>query len=445
MNLRQNLFGFIGFLSLLHVLVAGAHEEVQEEQKLPTTVIHAGTLLDIPGTSPKRNQTLVIRDGEIVSVSAGLLSPQQLGLKSLEADVFDLRDKFVLPGLIDAHVHITHRYGEQFRNPAVSGEERLLAGIVNARATLEAGFTTIADLDAGADSWPVIVLRDAIRSGEITGPRILAAGSSISPTGGHGDILDAPDRILESLASSGLCDGEAECRRAVRRQFRQGADLIKVHATGGGNERTGGKYDFPSFMEDEFRGIVETAHSLGLKVTAHAHATAGINAALKAGVDSIEHGSFMDSESIRLFKKTGAYLVPTLDVQDMIADRIDSVPEHLQERMKLFQEEHPANFLLAYKAGVKIALGSDAGVVPHGTNARELEWLVKAGVGEAEAIRIATVNTADHLGLGDETGRLEPGMKADIIAVSGNPLDDITLLQEVMFVMKNGVVFKHVK
>ena len=445
MKHRKFISGCSFFLLFLHVSVAGAHEGEQEEQKIPASVIHAGTLLEIPGATPKHNQTLVIHDGKITSVRTGYLSPQQLGLEAPEVDVFNLKDQFVLPGLIDAHVHIMHRYGDQFRNTAISGEERLIAGIVNARATLEAGFTTVADLDAGADSWPLIVLRNAIRSGEVAGPRILAAGSSISPTGGHGDILDAPDRVLELLASSGLCDGEAECRRAVRRQFRQGADLIKVHATGGGNERTGGKYDLPSFMEDEFRGIVETAHSLDMKVTAHAHATAGINAALKAGVDSIEHGSFLDEESIQLFKNAGAYLVPTLDVQDMIADRIDSVPEHLQERMKLFQEEHPANFLLAYKAGVKIALGSDAGVVPHGTNAREVEWLVKAGVSEAEALRIATVNTADHLGLADETGRLEPGMKADMIAVSGNPLQDITLLQKVMFVMKNGVVSKHVK
>jgi len=198
-------------------------------------------------------------------------------------------------------------------------------------------------------------------------------------------------------------------------------------------------------MNDELNAIVETAHSLDLKVTAHAHATAGINAALSAGVDGIEHGSFLDRESIRLFKSTGAYLVPTLDVQDMIADRIDSVPEHMQERMKLFQEEHPANFILAYNAGVKIALGSDAGVVPHGKNAREVEWLVQVGVSEAEAIKIATVNTADHLGLADEAGKLEPGMRADIIAVKGNPLQDITALQKVVFVMKNGDVFNQEK
>ena len=437
--------GYIFFLFFLHISVAVAHEEKQEEQKISTSVIHAGTLLDIPGATPKHNQTLVIHGGKITSVRTGYLSPQQLGLDSPEVNVFNLKDKFVLPGMIDAHVHITHRYGEKLGNPMLSGEELLIAGIVNAKATLEAGFTTVADLDAGANSWPVIVLRNAIQSGEVAGPRILAAGSSVSPTGGHGDLLDRPDPVLELFASSGLCDGVDECRRAVRRQFRQGSDLIKIHATGGGNERTGGKHHAPSFMKDELKAVVETAHSLDMKATAHAHATAGINAALKAGVDSIEHGSFLDSESIQLFKKTGAYLVPTLDVQDMIADRIGSVPEHMQERMKLFQKEHPANFILAYKAGVKIALGSDAGVVPHGTNAREVEWLVKVGVSEAEALRVATAGSADHLGLADETGKLEPGMRADMIAVEGNPLEDITVLQKVVFVMKNGTVFKFAK
>ena len=437
--------GCIFFLFFFHISVVAAQEGSHEEQKISTSVIHAGTLLDIPGASPKHKQTLVIHGGNITSVRTGYLSPQQLGLEAPEVDVFNLKDKFVLPGMIDAHVHITYRYGEEFGNPMISGEELLLAGIVNAKATLEAGFTTVADLDAGLNSWPVIVLRNAIQSAEIAGPRILAAGSSVSPTGGHGDLLDRPDQVLELYASSGLCDGVDECRRAVRRQFRQGSDLIKIHATGGGNERTGGKHHAPSFMQDELKAVVETAHSLDMKATAHAHATAGINAALTAGVDSIEHGSFLDEESIQLFKSTGAYLVPTLDVQDMIADRIGSVPEHLQERMKQFQQEHPANFILAYKAGVKIALGSDAGVVPHGTNAREVEWLVKVGVSEAEALRIATVSSADHLGLADETGKLEPGMRADVIAVEGNPLDDITVLQKVVFVMKDGAVFKFVK
>ncbi|MCY4154318.1 MAG: amidohydrolase family protein, partial [Gammaproteobacteria bacterium] len=323
-----------------------------------------------------------------------------------------------------------------------SGEERLLAGIVNARATLAAGVTTVADLDAGFDSWPVIVLRDAIAAGEIAGPTILAAGSSISPTGGHGDHLDGPDQVLELFTSSGLCDGVSECRRAVRRQHRQGADLIKIHATGGGNERTGGKHHAPSFMMDELRAIVETAHSLELKTAAHAHATAGINAALRAGVDSIEHGSFLDDESIRLFNSSGAYLVPTLSVQDMIANVMDTVPAYRRPRLQLYQQEHPANFLRAYQAGVKIAMGSDAGVVPHGNNAREVEWLVKAGVSAAEALRIATLGSADHLGLAQVTGKLAAGMEADVIAVEGNPLEDITALYEVVFVMTDGSVYK---
>ena len=213
-----------------------------------------------------------------------------------------------------------------------------------------------------------------------------------------------------------------------------------IHATGGGNERTGGKHHAPSFMMDELQAIVETAHSLDLKVTAHA--AAGINAALRAGVDGIEHGSFLDDESIRLFNGSGAYLVPTLDVQDMIAARMDSMPEHRQKRMKLFQEEHPANFLRAYRAGVNVAMGSDAGVVPHGSSAREVEWLVKAGVSAAEALRIATLGSADHLGLTETTGKLAAGMEADVIAVEGNPLEDITALQEVVFVMKDGAVHK---
>ena len=431
----------ISFCLLLLLSTASINAE-ENKKPIAIKILHAGILLDVPGTDTKTEQTVVVKEGKIDSVHAGYLSAEELEMTG-ELEILDLKDKFVLPGLIDGHVHLMGRYGSKFRSPLASGEENLIAGIVNARSTIEAGFTTVADLDAGANSWPIIVLRNAIKAGEITGPRILAAGSSISPTGGHGDYLDGPDDVLERFTSSGLCDGEAECRRAVRRQFRQGSDLIKIHATGGGNERTGGKHNEPSFMQDELEAIVNTAHDLDMKVTAHAHATSGVNAALKAGVDGIEHGSFLDKESIRLFKKTGAYLLPTLDVQDMIADRIDSVPPHFKARLKLYQDEHPANVARAYKAGVKIALGSDAGVVPHGSNAREIEWLVKIGISEAEAIKIATINTADHLGIDKQVGKLEPGMQADIIAVAGDPLKDITVLQKVGFVMKEGKVFKH--
>jgi imidazolonepropionase-like amidohydrolase len=438
-----SLFTVLCSLCLQTVTAVLAEDAASDKPAEKTIIIHAGTLLGVPATAAKSAQTITVLSGRIDQVRAGYLNPAQLGINDDAAAVVDLKDKFVLPGLIDAHVHLMVENAEQFRQLLLSGEEQLITGIVNARVTLEAGFTTAADLDAGPNSWPVIVLRDAIEKGQVPGPRLLVAGSSVSPTGGHGDFTNRKDQVLEHFNSGGICDGVAECRRAVRRQFRQGADLIKLHATGGGNERTGGKHHAPSFMQDELEAIVTTAHSLELKATAHAHSTAGINAALKAGVDSIQHGSFLDDESIQLFRKTGAWLVPTLDVQDMIADRIDKVPEKLRPRFKLYQDEHPANAARAYKAGVKFALGSDAGVIPHGKNARELEWMVKIGISEAEAIRIATVDTAEHLGMSDQIGRLEPGMLADIIAVSGDPLQDIAELQSVRFVMKGGVIYKN--
>ncbi len=437
----NKLFLLLVFLFTSHLAAA---ENISESKPASnnTVILYAGTLLDIPGEAPKSEQTLVVINDKVSKIYDGYLTSKQLGLDTAEINIVDLKNGFVLPGLIDAHVHLMFRYGGEFRDPSITGEEQLITGIVNAKATLEAGFTTVADLDAGSYSWPVFVLRNAIAAGEIPGPRILAAGSSISRTGGHGDRRNAPDHILEQLGSSGLCDGEAECRRAVRRQFRQGSDLIKLHATGGGNEKTGGKHHQPSFMEDEFRGIVETAHSLELKVTAHAHATAGINAALRAGVDSIEHGSFLDKESIRLFRKNGAYLLPTLNVQDMIADLIHKVPAHAVPRLELYLEEQPDNVIKAWKAGVNLALGSDAGVVPHGSNAREVEWFVKIGISEAEALKIATINTAKHLGLADQIGSLKPGMSADIIALQGNPLEDISVIKDVIFVMKEGQLVK---
>ena len=442
MKNSKSLFAFC--LSLLLFCSHPAAQDNNDSSSDSLVIIQAGTLLNIPGESPQKNKSLLIRNDKIERIEDGFLSPAQFGVAEKDIKIINLQDKFVLPGLIDAHVHLMFEYGGKFRDPLKSGEETLVSGIINAKSTINAGFTTVADLDAGANSWPVIVLRNAINSGDIAGPRILAAGSSISPTGGHGDFLDAPDQVLEQFSSSGLCDGEAECRRAVRRQFRQGADLIKLHATGGGGERTGGKHHKPSFMEDEFRGIVETAHQLELKVTAHAHATAGINAALKAGVDSIEHGTFLDKDSIRLFKKNGAYLLPTLDVQDMITARIKTVPAQFRPRLQLYLDEQPDNVTKAWKAGVKIALGSDAGVIPHGSNAREIEWFVKIGMSEAEAIKTATISTAEHLGLSKKIGKIETGMSADIIAVAGDPLEDIKLLQNVAFVMKEGKVFKQI-
>ena len=406
------------------------------------TVIHAGTLLDVPGTPPKTRQTILIRDGRIMEIQDGLQTPQQLSRAREDIEIIDLTNSFILPGLIDAHVHLTLAHNDERSRFELSGEEMLIDGIINARSTLQAGFTTVRDVGARPHSWPVIVLRDAIEAGKITGPRILAAGNSISATGGHSDSLDRPDTVLTGIKSPGLCDDTGSCRRAVRRQFRQGSDLIKINATGGGGERNGGKDDPPAFFTDEFEAIVETAHSLNLKVAAHAHGTAGINAALKAGADSIEHGSFLDEEAIGLLKKTGTFLVPTLSVQDRIMGEINDATGMMKERMQNFLDDHPDNVGKAYNAGVNIALGTDAGIVPHGDNAHELEWYVRVGMTNPDAIITATINAAELLGIETDVGTLASGKSADLIAVRGNPLEDIAALKKVIFVMKSGHVYK---
>ena len=419
---------------------AVAREAVQQSPPLTeqTTLIHAGTLLVSAATPPKMRQTLHIAGTRIKAVHDGILAPEELGLAAENTRTIDLRDRFVMPGLIDAHVHLTlspERDANQFE---ATGEELLIEGIVNARRTLRAGFTTVRDLGARPYSWPVIVLRETIAEGRIQGPRMLAAGGSISATGGHADILSRPEKIASRLDTPGVCDGVPACRKAVRGQFRQGVDLVKINATGGGGERNGGKDDPPAFLADELGALVETARSLRLKIAAHAHGTAGINAALEAGVDSIEHGSFLDEASIALFLERGVFLVPTLSVQDVIAAEVEGAEGTMQARMRDFLRHHPESVGRAYQSGVRIALGTDAGVVPHGQNARELEWLVKVGMTNADAIRAATTEAAALLGLEDDAGTLEPGRFADLIAVEGDPLADIGALRDVSFVMKAG-------
>jgi imidazolonepropionase-like amidohydrolase len=293
-------------------------------------------------------------------------------------------------------------------------------------------------------SWgiEIFALRDAINAGKVRGPRVLAAGAYISATGGHGDIYGMREGVLASFQPSGICDGPAECRKAVRLQIKRGADVIKITATGGASEDNGYREAQAELFDDELREAVATAHSLGRKVGAHAHGTAGINAALRAGVDSIEHGSFLDQESIKLFKKSGAYLVPTLMLQDYFAEGIKHAKSDLgRSRRKAFLEQ-PDNVAKAYRAGVKIALGTDAGFFPHGENARELIWYVKIGMNEMDAIKTATVNAADLIGRSHDLGTLERGKFADLIATRENPLKDIEALTRVSFVMKEGKVYK---
>ena len=428
------------FLCVFPHARADNRENVSEPQNV--TLVHAGTLLSAAGTPPQTRRTLVIEGSRIKAIHDGVLSPEDLDLVQQNPEVVDLLDRFVLPGLIDTHVHLTLSIDQQKSPFELTGEEMLIDGVVNARRTLLAGFTTVRDLGSRPYSWPVMVLRDAIAQGRIEGPRILAAGSAISATGGHADVLNRPEKIASMLPTPGVCDGISACRQAVRRQFGRGADVIKINATGGGGERNGGKDDPPAFFDDELRALVETAHSLDLRVAAHAHGTAGINAALQAGVDSIEHGSFLDEASVRLFRQRGTFLVPTLSVQDLIAREVEDASGSMQARMQDFIRHHPANIGNAYESGVRVALGTDAGVVPHGQNARELEWLVEVGMTNADAVRAATLHAAELLGLDGEIGSLEPGKLADLIAVQGDPLKDVSVLRNVRFVMKSGRVYR---
>lgn len=402
--------------------------------------IHAGKLLDRPGHAPRGASTIAIKDGKIAGVYDGHVTP--LG----EAPVIDLRDRTVLPGLIDSHVHLSSdRAGQEGLLAELTESDQLGAyeTLWNARKTLLAGFTTVRNL---GDEGATLALREAIARGWADGPRIVDAGRSISTTSGHMDArLGLDEHLHSTVGIENLCDGPEECRRAVRRQIGRGADVIKIATTGGVNSRIGAGLGKQMF-DDEAKAIVETAHLYGKKVAVHAHGADGIAVALRAGADSIEHGTLMDEESIALFKKTGAYYVPTLSTVNGYLERIAKDPNAYPPavRAKIDWRIGITGKALekAVPAGVKIAFGTDAGVSKHGRNADEFELLVKHGMTPMQAIAAATVNAADLLGLAKEVGSIEPGKSADIIAVSGDPLADVKLLKSVGFVMRAGVVHK---
>jgi imidazolonepropionase-like amidohydrolase len=413
----------------------------QPAQPGATTVIHAGRLLDRPGRPPRGPSTIVVRDGRIVEVRDGH-QPAPAG-----AALIDLRDRFVLPGLIDSHVHL---------DSDRAGNEGLLAGFTespqlgayetlwNAKKTLGAGFTTVRNL---GDPGGTLALRDAIARGWAEGPRIVDAGRSISTTSGHMDArLGVAEDLHGSIGTENLCDGVEECRKAVRNQIARGADVIKIATTGGVNSRIGAGLGKQMF-DDEAKAIVETAHLYGKKVAVHAHGADGIAVALRAGADSIEHGTLMDADNIRLFKQSGAYYVPTLSTVNGYLERIardpNAYPPEVRSKIDYRISITGKALEKAVPAGVKIAFGTDAGVSKHGRNADEFELMVKHGMTPASAIQAATVNAADLLGLSREIGTLEPGKEADLIAVSGDPLRDVTVLKRVGFVMADGRVFKH--
>jgi imidazolonepropionase-like amidohydrolase len=406
-----------------------------------TQVIHAGTLLKVAGEKPLSKQSLVITDGKITSIKAGFVSTNEFPEGTT---IIDLSKSFVMAGLMDMHVHLQGELGPKNDSQSLrmSDSDTLMQSVFNAKKTLMAGFTTVRDLGASAEQ--IFALRDGINKGWIDGPRIKAAGSSVSVTGGHGDVDGLSPDILAMRTSKTVCDGPFDCRRATRHAIKYGADVIKITSTGGvlsdTNTGTG-----QQMSDDELKEVVDAAHALGRKVASHAHAAEGINAALRAGVDSIEHGSYANKKSIKLFKKSGAYLVPTLMAGDTVvslAKNTNFMSEAIKAKAIRVGADMTANFKNSFKAGVKIAYGTDSGVSRHGNNGKEGVLMAQAGMKNSEILKSATINAADLIGMSDSLGTLEQGKIADIIAFDGNPLKNIEELLDVDFVMKDGKVIK---
>jgi imidazolonepropionase-like amidohydrolase len=411
-------------------------------------VVQAGTLLDRPGEKPRGKTTLLVRDGAIVAVKDGIVGASAFDGAPANAAVLDLSTRFVLPGLIDSHVHLTSdKGGVEGQLERVSKNVPFFAyeAAVNARKTLDAGFTTVRNL--GDADGVTLALRDAIAAGKVPGPRIVDAGKGISTTAGHADpTLGFREELHDAIAAHGnVCDGADACRKAVREQVARGVDVIKIATTAGVNSVIAAGLGQQMF-DDEARAIVETAHMYHKKVAAHAHGADGIALALRAGVDSIEHGTLSDDESIALFKKTGAYYVPTLSTVNGYKERLAKNPDayvgDVRKKIEWRIGITGKSLEKAMKGGVKIAFGTDAGVSRHGRNADEFELMVAHGMTSAQAIAAATVNAADLLGVGADTGTLEVGKRADLIAVDGDPLADVTVLKNVRYVIKQGKVEK---
>jgi imidazolonepropionase-like amidohydrolase len=396
-------------------------------------VIHAGHMLDVKAGKMLDNVTIVIDGDKITSVSGSGSQDNQAG-----AHVINLPNATLLPGLIDAHTHLTFDPNFGYQELGVSIPKEALIGAKNARITLEAGFTTVRNV--GARGYTDIALRDAINEGMIPGPRIMASGPALSITGGHCDQNLLPYEW--HAKSDGAADGIEGVQHKVREIIKYGADVIKVCATGGvlskGDDPRASQYTL-----EEMKAIVADAHRLGRKVAAHAHGAQGIAWATEAGVDSIEHGSYIDDAGIALMKKNGTYLVPTLYLADWMRENAAKIglPAMYATKMKDVTAVSRQNIKKAFNAGVKIAFGTDAAVYPHGLNAHEFAIYVQIGMTPLQAIQTATVNASDLLGW-SKIGSIENGNFADIIAVNGDPLKDVTLLQDPVMVMKGGTVYK---
>ncbi len=397
--------------------------------------IRAQRLIDGTGGPVRMNAVILVEGGRIAAVGEGIAIPE--GTR-----VIDLPT--VLPGFIDAHIHLTGRHigeGENWEDAAVRDlpQEDAIRGVRNAQLTLEAGFTTVRNV--GAHDFSDIALRDMIHEGIVPGPRILAGGNSLGITGGHCDTNGYRPGVFDPDIRRGVADGLDQVVASVRYQIKQGADVIKFCATGGVLSE-GDAVGVQQYTLDEMSALVEAAHMAERRVAAHAHGNEGIRVAVQAGVDSIEHGSTLDDETIAMMKQRGTYLVPTLMAQEAVESQARSgILTGLRAEKALYIAPIARrSFTMAARAGVRIALGTDAGVFPHGTNAREFALMVEHGMAPMDAIVAGTSSAADLLGLGAEIGSIEKGKRADLVGVTGDPVRDITILQRVEFVMQDGRV-----
>lgn len=403
------------------------------------TILHCGKLIDVKNKAVLENMSVIIEGNKIVDVKQGYVQARP-------ADkLIDLKNRTVMPGLMDMHVHLegeTKRGGVADRF-TMNPQDIAFESVKYANITLMGGFTTVRDLGGSGVN---VSLRNAINKGFITGPRIYTAGKSIATTGGHADPTNGYRKNLmgDPGPNEGVINGADDARKAVRQRYKDGADLIKITATAGvlsqAKDALGAQ-----FTEEELKAIVETAKDYGFKVAAHAHGPEGMKRAIRAGVTSIEHGTYMDDEAIELFIKYGTWYVPTIIAGKSTADSA-RMPGYYSDivtpKALVVGPRIQATFTKAYKAGVKIAFGTDAGVYAHGKNWKEFVYMVEGGMPAIETIRSATYNTAELLGISDILGVIEKGKLADIIAVDGDPVKDISVMEKVVFVMKNGVVCK---
>lgn len=407
-------------------------------------LIRAGTVISDANDQPTGPAVIVVRDGRIAEIvydaAEGAAIVVAEAVQQSPAPIIDLSDKTVLPGLIDLHTHLTGDPGGDFWKEAVEPDEwGVVIGAKNARLTALAGFTTVRE--AGSAQHTAFALRRATAEGLVAGPRIVAAGPALSIIGGHGDTNGFRPEINEALDSGFNCTGAVQCAEKVRLASQNGSDVIKITATGGVLSQQGRGLE-AHFTSEEMKSIADTAHSLGLKVMAHAHGARGIEAAARAGIDTIEHGTYIDDAAIRAMKENGTVLVPTLMAFKGISERLDKgiYTPVVEAKVRAVADTAKVFMGRALRGGVTIAFGTDAGVFDHGRNAQEFALMVGQGMSHRDALASATIGAAKALGMENEIGKIAPGFSADIIAVDGNPLTDVTVLEKVDFVMVRGRV-----